>query len=415
VALVPVYVGYDKVWELGSYFKELRGAKKQKESAGDLLKAGKLLTKSFGKVHINFGEPIHLQDYADKHLPGWRDTLRASPDKAPPVFKPFVQRLALANHRRINAAAVANPVGLTAIALLASPQRAVSEAELVEQIGHLIWLLKGRPYSDTFVISETSPKAIVEWALPIVRAGRIPHPWGDLVALSDRDAVLQTYARNNLQHLFALPGLIANFFRTRSSIPIDTVLTGCRELYPFLRTEFFVRWEPAEAEDVTREMLEVMVNLGLLARRGEDCLVRPEVTSPAFSTLSMLGRIMGETLERYCMTTWLLAQERRNPERAQRGRFEEDCRLLAERMAVLTGRDSPEFFDKALFRGYLDTLIDAGLVRSGEQDGLSIDPQIEAIAERSLELLSDESRQTLLQLMSRRPGAAAMPAESPSL
>ncbi|MGQ0622371.1 MAG: glycerol-3-phosphate 1-O-acyltransferase PlsB [Panacagrimonas sp.] len=403
VALVPIFISYDKVWELGSYFKELRGGGKKKESAGDLLKAGKLLNKSFGKVQINFGEPMQLHEYADKHLPEWREALRASPDKSPTAFKPFVQRLALANHRRINAAAVASPVGLTAIALLASPQRAVSRDELIEQVGHLIWLLKGRPYSDTFVIPEISPKAAVEWAAPIVRAVRVPHAWGDLLALADRDAVLLTYARNSLQHLFALPSLIANFFRTRGSLPEELVLTGCRALYPFLRTEFFVRWEAAEAEDVARETLAVMVNLGLLTRRADGWLLRPEVTAPEFSTLAMLGRVMGETLERYCMTTWLLAHEHRREARLLRAKFEEDCRLLAERMAVLTGRDSPEFFDKALFRGYLDTLIDVGLVSVGEDQVLIVEERIYKIAERSLELLSDESRQTLLQLLSRRP------------
>jgi glycerol-3-phosphate O-acyltransferase len=404
VALVPVYIGYDKVWELNSYFKELRGGAKKKESAGELLKAGKLLTKSFGKVHINFGEPLLLQDYADKHLPEWRQALKESPDKAPTSFKPFVQRLALANHRRINAAAVAHPVGLTAIALLASPERAVSQAELIEQVGHLIWLLKGRPYSETFAIPETSPKAAVEWAVPIIRAVTVPHPWGDLYALADRDAVLLTYARNNLQHLFALPSLIANFFRTRGALPEELVITGCRALYPFLRTEFFVRWEAAEAEEVAREMIGVMLNLGLLGRRADGWLVRPEVTSPEFSILSMVGRVMGETLERYCMTTWLLAHEYRHQAGLARARFEEDCRLLAERMAVLTGRDSPEFFDKTLFRGYLDTLIDVGLVSLGEDQKLVMDDRIVKIAERSLELLSDDSRQTLLQLISRRPG-----------
>ncbi len=404
VALVPIYVGYDKVWELGSYFKELRGAKKQKESAGELLKAGKLLTKSFGKVHISFGEPLHLQMYADKHQNGWREALRSSPERTPPQFKSFVQRLALANHRRINAAAVVSPVGITAVALLASPQRVVSEAELMEQIGHLVWLLKGRPYSDTFVISQAAPRAVVEWALPIARIARIPHPWGDLLALADRDAVLLTYARNNLQHLFALPSLIANFFRTRSTMEQSAVLDGCRWLYPFLRTEFFVRWEPEEAEEVTRQTLDVMCQLGLLSR-SDDVLLRPDVTSPAFSSLSMLARVMGETLERYCMTTWLLAFEYREQGSLARGRFEEDCRMLAERMAVLTGRDSPEFFDKALFKGYLDTLIDAGLVRVGDEKHLIVDPKLQQIAEHSLELLSDESRQTLLQLISRRPGA----------
>src|SRR3546814_12844878 len=75
VAMVPVYIGYDRVWEVGSYTKELRGAAKSKESAEGLLKAGKILGKSYGKPYINFGEPIVLQSYADAHMPGWRTTI----------------------------------------------------------------------------------------------------------------------------------------------------------------------------------------------------------------------------------------------------------------------------------------------------------------------------------------------------
>lgn len=405
VAMVPVYIGYDKVWELGSYFKELRGAKKRKESASELLKAGKLLTKSYGHVHINFGEPILLQEYADKHLPGWRETLRQDSDETPPGFKDFIARLALANHRRINAAAVASPVGLTAVAILASPKRAVSQAELFEQLGHLVWLLKGRPYGDFLKIPEVSPRAVVEWAAPIAQIAQVPHPWGDLMALSDRDAVLLTYARNNIQHLFAVPSLIANLFRTRGILPEEAIFNGVRALYPFLRTEFFLRWETAEAETVARECIGVMLNLGLLSRAADGRLLRPDVASTAFSTLSMLGRVMSETLERYCMTTLLLTQESKAQKSLSRGRFEEDCRLMAERMAVLTGRDSPEFFDKALFGGYLDTLIELGLITEAGGNTLIVDSRIEKIADRSLELLSDESRQTLLQLLSRRPTA----------
>jgi glycerol-3-phosphate O-acyltransferase len=76
---------------------------------------------------------------------------------------------------------------------------------------------------------------------------------------------------------------------------------------------------------------------------------------------------------------------------------------------VLTGREAPEFFDPALFRGYLNTLIAVGLVSEGTDQRLTVDARIERIAERSLELLSDESRQTLLQLLSRRQAATATP------
>ncbi|HVT36265.1 MAG TPA: glycerol-3-phosphate 1-O-acyltransferase, partial [Nevskiaceae bacterium] len=389
-------------WEVASYAKELRGAKKQKESVEGLIKASKILGKSFGKAYLNFGEPVILQDYADQHLPGWREQITPNTDDLPAGFKAFVTRLAVENARRTNAAAVANPVGLAAVALLSAPQRAVSSEELVEQIGHLIWLLKGRPYSPYMQVPEAAPRAVVDFAQPIARMVTVPHPWGDLYAIADRDAVALTYARNNVQHLYALPSLIANFFRTRGLLPDDAVVMGVRALYPFLRTEFFLRWEPEEIEGVTREWIGVMVQLGLLERADDGRLRRPDVNQTAFSTLATLGRVMSETLERYCMTALLLAEERNNGGGLKRGRFEDDCRLLAERMAILTGRDAPEFFDKALFKGYLNTLIDIGLVGESDEAGLEVDGRIERIAERSLELLSDESRQTLLQLLSRR-------------
>ncbi len=410
VAIVPVYVGYDKVWELSSYFKELRGANKQKESASDLLKGAKLLTKSYGRVHINFGEPILLQEYADKHLPGWRDTLRTTESDTPPNWRDFVVRLGLANHRRINAAAIASPVSLAAVVMLASPKGAVARVEFHEQLSHLVRLLDGLPYSDCSQVHERSAEAILEWAAPIARIATVPHPWGDLLDVADRDAVLLTYARNNIQHLFAVPSLIANLFRTRGVLTDDAVITGCRALYPFLRTEFYLRWEPADAEQVARDFIQVMLQQGLLLRVDAGRLARPEVSTSAFSTLSMLGRVMGETLERYCMTTLLLAEESRSQHALQRERCEEDCRRLAERMAVLTGRDSPEFFDKTLFRGYVDTLIDVGIVTETDDRRLLVDARIERIAERSLELLSDETRQTLLQLLSRRSQAVTMAA-----
>jgi glycerol-3-phosphate O-acyltransferase len=413
VAIVPVYVGYDKVWELNSYFKELRGAQKQKESAGELVKSAKLLTKSYGRVYLNFGEPIPLSEYADKHLPSWRDSLRKPGDELPPGWRDFVARLALANHRRVNAAAIASPVSLAAVTILASPKGAVGKADMLSQLQHLVQLLEARPYSENSIVPERSPEAIVEWAAPIARIAEVPHPWGDLLDVADRDAVLLTYARNNIQHLFALPSLVANLFRTRGVLSEDAVITGCRALYPFLRTEFYLRWEPAEAEQVARDTIDVMLDQGLLLRNEDGRLARPDVNTSSYSTLSMLGRVMGETLERYCMTTLLLADESKSRLPLQRERFEEDCRRLAERMAVLTGRDSPEFFDKALFRGYLDTLIDVGIVSETGDRKLAVDVRIDKIAERSLELLSDETRQTLLQLLSGRPQAA--PAEPPAV
>ncbi|MEK6806084.1 MAG: glycerol-3-phosphate 1-O-acyltransferase PlsB [Pseudomonadota bacterium] len=406
VALVPIYIGYDKVWEIGSYLKELRGGQKKQESVQGLLKATQILTKSFGKPYVNFGEPYLLQDYADQHLPGWREGFgtESAPEK-PQGFNQFVSELTMENSRRINAAAVASPVALTAVALLSTPQRAAGADELIEQIASLIGLLKARPVSADQYIPVEDARSVLSWAEPIGGLSRISHEWGDLLTANDRAAVALTYYRNNLQHLFALPSLIANFFRTRPELPEQAVVTGCRALYPFLRAEYFLRWSQDECETVAREWIEVMVGQGLLMRDGAGHLQRPDVAQPQFARLATLGRVMGETFERYCMTTLLLAEERKlGP--VERKRFETDCRLFAERVAVLTGRDAPEFFDPALFSGYVSTLIELGLVVMRDDQTLEVDARIDRMAERALELLGHGAQQTLQQLLSRRRAAS---------
>jgi glycerol-3-phosphate O-acyltransferase len=406
VMVVPVHIGYDRVLEINSYLKELRGAQKQKETVQGLLKAVPMLIRSYGKVYLNFGEAIRLEEFADSHLPGWRDTLTPNSDERPNGFPKFVTRLALETMRRINSAAVVTPTGLLGLALLASPQKAAAESDLVEQIGQLIALLQGRPYGPDQHLPVTDPKEVLALAEPVAGTGRIPHAWGDLIVADPKVAVRMTYVRNNIHHLLALPSLIANFFRSRYVVPEDAVVSGCRLLYPFLASQFFLRWNVEQSDAVVREWVEVMVRLGLLVRSDDGALRRPDFHSPAFARLVTLGRVMGETFERYGMSALLLSEERKLG-RIERVRFEEDCRLFAERMAVLTGRNAPEFFDQALFRAYVSTLIEMGLVVERSDKTLEVDERIDQIAERSMELLSGEAQQTVLQILARRPGSPA--------
>ena len=411
VALVPVYIGYDKVWELNSYFKELAGANKERESAEALLKATRILGRSHGKAYVRFGEPVILQDDADTHLAGWRAAFTEQGDTRPPGYSAYVRHLAERHMRRINAAAVANPLGLTACALLSSPARAASEDDLREQLGYLVQLLPAWPGAPINV-PVGDPQAIIEWAAPIARLQRVQHPWGDIIVAAGRDGILLTYARNNIQHLFALPSLIARLFRTRRALSDEAILTACRALYPFLRNELFLPWPTADSERIANVWIERMIQLGLLSRDDNGNLARPDVSTTAFAGLAALGRILGETLERYGIALLLLAEEAKSGQGLARGSFIDDCRRLAERMALLTGREAPEFFDKTLFSGYLDSLIEVGLVQQAAGGELLLDPRIGKIAERSLELLSDETRQTLAQLLVRRRATETRPSAS---
>ena len=78
ISVVPVYVGYEHVLEVDTYAKELRGAAKEKENAGLVLRVIKKL-RNLGKGYVNFGEPIILSNYLNQHFPEWKEPLEDRP------------------------------------------------------------------------------------------------------------------------------------------------------------------------------------------------------------------------------------------------------------------------------------------------------------------------------------------------
>lgn len=59
--------------EGSTYIGELQGKPKQKENLLALILSVRQLKKVFGRVYLNFGEPILLDQRLDVLLPGWRD------------------------------------------------------------------------------------------------------------------------------------------------------------------------------------------------------------------------------------------------------------------------------------------------------------------------------------------------------
>ncbi len=90
----------------------------------------------------------------------------------------------------------------------------------------------------------------------------------------------------------------------------------------------------------------------------------------------------------------------------ERAAFEAECVLMAERMAVLTGRNAPEFFDPALFRGHVNTLISMKVLQMKQGEGsvewLSVEQAIEPLSVQALGLLGPEIAQTVQHLTGRR-------------
>ncbi len=58
IAFVPTYIGYERLMEGSTYVGEMQGKPKEAESSMGILQTMRKIERIFGKVHVNFGEPV---------------------------------------------------------------------------------------------------------------------------------------------------------------------------------------------------------------------------------------------------------------------------------------------------------------------------------------------------------------------
>jgi glycerol-3-phosphate O-acyltransferase len=231
IVFVPVYIGYEKVMEGRSYLGELRGKKKQKESVLGLAKTARKLRSSFGKVSVNFGEPIHLAGVLDDIHDNWRNEAYTS-EYRPSWLPDAVSELAGRVANNINAAVAVNPIGMAATALLGTERMAMDEGQLIRLMDQYANLLRAYPYADTVTLPEGSGRDWLAYCEGMGLVIRQPQKLGDIIALEGRNAILMTYYRNNIQHLFALPALIASLFENKDTLRREKIVFLASTAYP---------------------------------------------------------------------------------------------------------------------------------------------------------------------------------------
>ncbi len=70
LVFAPVFVGYDRVIEESSYLHEIEGGRKEQENLRQVISARKVLKKRYGKIYVEFANPISLKEFlADSDVP----------------------------------------------------------------------------------------------------------------------------------------------------------------------------------------------------------------------------------------------------------------------------------------------------------------------------------------------------------
>lgn len=396
LVFVPVYFGYEKLIEGDSFISELGGAAKKKESIGGLISSIKSLRDHFGKVYVNIGEPVELEPILNRLYPAWRE-YEAGNGERPAWLAAIIDELGTAIMQGINSAAAVTPISLLAYVLLATPKQTIGLDELRRQLDVSLKMLRRFVYSDSVTMPDWTADEIVEHGEKLEVISRSAHPMGEVIHMTERTAVLMTYFRNNILHLLAVPASVACCFIHGWQLPHEELQRLIRLIYPFMKKELCMKWEQEGIDDITTEAIQSLVDLELLSYSSDrKTLLRPPAGSEKAFQLLMLGQSMVPMLQRFYLVIAILV--RNGSGVLSRSRLEVMCEQSAERLSMIYGLHSPDFFNKTLFHDFIYMLQQLDVLRRNADGLIEFDGDLTSIGADARLVLGEEIRHSILSL-----------------
>lgn len=392
VAIIPVYIGYERMFEGKSYLSELRGAEKKKESFGQLLGIRKTLKQNFGKVYLNFAEPVFLNKYLDETQPNWHD-YRGQVAAKPSWLTPRVSALAELVMQRINAASTVNAISLVALIILSTERTAIGRKELEGQLDLMLKLLRTVPYSDNTTIPEDDGAALIEQAKSLGTIFTVENPMGDIITTDEQTAILLTYYRNNILHVFIAYSLVASCFVNNEKMSRDELLERCLAIFPFIKQELFIEWNHQQLQENINKAIDFFLQEHLLSQT-KDHLFRPKGSDDYFEQLMLIAQFVRPTLLRYGILLTLLSSQAGHG-RMSRQDLEKNSQQVAQRLAALYSLNAPESFDKNLFKTTISVLKSAKLISTADDSSFDIDPKLAELNQQILDNVNASSKQIM--------------------
>ena len=396
IVFVPIYFGYEKLIEGDSFISELGGAEKKKESIGGLISSIKALREQFGKVYVNIAEPIELEPILDRLYPKWRE-FESENGERPPWLAAIVDELGTQIMQGINSAAAVTPISLLAYVLLATPKQTIGLDELRRQLDLSRKLMKRFEYSDSVTLPDWSADQIIEHGEKLQVISRSTHPMGEVVHMTEHTAVLMTYFRNNIIHLLAVPASVACCFIQGRQLEHSELQRLIRLIYPFMKKELSMKWGEGDIDDVTSEAIKSLIDMEILTYGSrKKTLVRPPAGSEKAFQLLMLGQSMVPMLQRFYLVIAILVTNGSGT--LTRHRLEAMCQQSAERLSMIYGLHSPDFFNKSLFHDFIRSLRDIEVLRRNSDGYIEFDDDLTNIGADARLVLGEEIRHSILSL-----------------
>jgi glycerol-3-phosphate O-acyltransferase len=209
--------------------------------------------------------------------------------------------------------------------------------------------------------------------------------------------VLLSYFRNNVLHLNAAAAWVAACFLNNRRMSRSSVLRLGKLIYPFIQGELFLPWDQDGFANEVQETIEFFVRRGILEASSEGRVLErgPGQDDGAYQ-LRVIARSMLQAFERYYIA--IAALVKNGPHTMSSGELETACTLTAQRLGLLNELSAPEFFDKALFRGFIQKLREVKVVWTDKNGKLDFSDALEDMVRDARVILAREVRHSILKI-----------------
>ena len=242
---------------------------------------------------------------------------------------------------------------------------------------------------------------------------RVKHPLGDVLTCEGNNAVVLTYFRNNVLHLVATGAWIACCFLNNRRMARASIVRLGQVVYPFVQAELFLPWSQEEFATRIEQTIDFYVARGVLVADGDNRkLTRGPGQGDAAFQLRVVAQSLLQAIERYYIA--IAALVRNGPGVLTAGELENLCTLTAQRLSLLHELKAPEFFDKSLFRGFIQKLRERQVIWTDADGKLVYQTELENIVRDAKIVLSREIRHGILKLTPERRSALAAESEPKS-
>ena len=301
LALIPVYIGYDRVIEEKSYLRELSGVPKTTEKAMDMIKSSKVLRKRYGRVYVNIGEPLQVKSYLAAQEKTFEEMTL---EERQSLYRKIGYEIVL----ELSKVSVVTPFALISAGLLSHDRRGMSQNDLMNVLNRFYDYLAARQVRLAATLANRR-KAIRDALLLFDQSGLISRVGKEeeedefeevVYSLDDEKRMSLEYYKNNILHYFLPVSFVATSILSNDNdtIPLNQILDDYRYFKKLFRHEFIFDEERDDLDEVN-DVLSYLHAQGMIIgeERNEQAWI--EVKGRGRTYLKPFAGLLSSYIESY--------------------------------------------------------------------------------------------------------------------